>query len=63
MAEKICTICGKHSSMNTVLVKLRGKYNPTAKQRRYPNLQWARLASGERVLACAKCIKAQAKAK
>jgi ribosomal protein L28 len=57
MAEKICTICGKKSAMATVLVKLRGKYNPTAKQRRYPNLQWAKLPSGKRVLACAKCIK------
>ncbi len=61
MAEKICTICKKHSSMNTVLVKLRGKYNPTTKQRRYPNLQWVRLPSGKRVLACAKCIKRTAK--
>jgi len=50
--------------------KLRGKYNPTVKKRKYPNLQWVRLPagkeglpSGERVLACAKCIKAMAKKK
>ena len=67
MAEKICTICKKHSSINTVLVKLRGKYNPTTKRRKYPNLQWVRLPScngkpaGKRVLACAKCIKRTAK--
>jgi ribosomal protein L28 len=66
MAEKICTICKKHSSINTVLVKLRGKYNPTTKRRKYPNLQWVRLRSvdgkpGKRVLACAKCIKRTAK--
>jgi len=62
MAEKICTVCGKHSAMSVTLVKLRGKYNPTTKKRKYPNLQWLRLPSkggqpGKRVLACAKCIK------
>ena len=46
--------------MGWVFVKLRGKYNPTQKVRRYPNLQWTRL-NGKRILACAKCIKAQAK--
>jgi ribosomal protein L28 len=61
MAEKICTICRKHSAMSVNLVKLRGKYNPTTKKRKYPNLQWVRLASGKRVLACAKCIKRTAK--
>lgn len=59
--EKVCNICKKHSSMGRTLVKLRGKYNPTAKVRKYPNLQWVRLTSGnnsgKRVLACAKCIK------
>lgn len=45
------------------LVKLRGKYNPTVKKRKYPNLQWVKLPSGERVKACAKCIKATAKRK
>lgn len=61
MAEKICSICGKKSGMSWSLVKLRGKYNPTQKIRKYPNLQWVRLVSGKdagkRVLACAKCIK------
>jgi hypothetical protein len=59
--EKICSICKKHSAMKTVLVKLRGKYNPTAKQRKYPNLQWMKLPSGKRTLACAKCIKRASK--
>ena len=36
MAEKICTICKKHSAMCVTLVKLRGKYNPTTKTRKYP---------------------------
>ena len=63
MAEKICTICKKHSAMTVRLVKLRGKNNPTTKTRKYPNLQWVKLparsggASGKRILACAKCIK------
>ena len=57
MAEKICTICKKHSAMGVTLVKLRGKYNPTSRVRKKPNLQWARLPSGKRVLACTKCIK------
>lgn len=61
MAAKICTICGKKSSMGRVLVKLRGKYNPTQKVRRYPNLQWTRLLNGKRVLACTKCIKAKSR--
>ncbi len=58
-----CSICGKTSMMVGVLKKLRGKYNPTTKRRKYPNLQWTRLISGERVLACAKCIKAESKTK
>jgi ribosomal protein L28 len=61
MASKTCTICAKKSGMSWQLVKLRGKYNPTQKVRKYPNLQWARLASGKRALVCAKCIKAMAR--
>lgn len=61
MAEKVCTICGKKSAMGNTLVKLRGKYNPTARVRKKPNLQWMRLPDGKRVLACAKCIKRQSK--
>jgi len=68
MAEKICTICWKKSAMSWSLVKLRGKYNPTQKLRKHPNLQWVRLPAGrqglilgKRVLACAKCIKSFAK--
>ncbi|MCK4473803.1 50S ribosomal protein L28 [Candidatus Parcubacteria bacterium] len=60
---KQCAICGKKSMMVGKLVKLRGKYNPTIKKRKYPNLQWVRLLSGKRVLACTKCIKAMAKKK
>jgi len=59
--EKVCSICGKKSAMGTRLVKLRGKYNPTAKMRKYPNLQWLKLPNGKRVLACTKCIKRKSK--
>ena len=60
---KKCAVCGKGSIMAWRRIKLRGKYNPTIKKRKYPNLQWVRLASGKRVKACAKCIKKVAKRK
>ncbi len=52
-----CTICGKGSIMRAGRKKLRGKYNPTPKKRKYPNLQKIRLPNGKRVLACTRCIK------
>lgn len=66
---KKCTICGKSYTIKTVRKKLRGKYNPTTKQKKYPNLQWFRplakiktfdgkiIEPGKRVKACTKCIK------
>lgn len=60
---KQCAICGKKYINSITLVKLRGKYNPTAKKKKYPNLQWVRLASGKRVKACVRCIKALHKTK
>jgi ribosomal protein L28 len=56
-----CAICGKTGLKAVRRVKLRGKFNPTAKRRQNPNLQWVRLDSGKRVKACAKCIKARKK--
>lgn len=70
---KICAICEKTSTVNWSFKKLRGKYNPTKKYRKYPNLQWtivpigakspkaAKPLYGKRVLACTKCIKAFSK--
>jgi ribosomal protein L28 len=73
-----CFICGKKSQMVGNLKKLRGKYNPTSKKRKQPNLQWVDLPSGtkirqegkititssfKRVKACTKCIKALSKNK
>ncbi|MDP3004366.1 MAG: L28 family ribosomal protein [Candidatus Azambacteria bacterium] len=60
---RTCSICGKGSTLITPRNKLRGKYNPAAKKRKYPNLQWMALPNGKRIRACTKCIKAMAKAK
>jgi ribosomal protein L28 len=60
---KQCAICGKQGMMVGKRIKLRGKYNPSIKKRKYPNLQWVKLANGKRVKACAKCIKKMSKAK
>jgi len=60
---RTCPLCGKTSRMDTVIVKLRGKFNPTCKKRKHPNIQWVRLASGKRIKACAQCIKSLHKAK
>jgi len=65
---KECAICGKKSKMAWRRVKLRGKYNPTTKIRKYPNLQWVwvpldvkkpafKKFAGKRILACTRCIK------
>ncbi|MBS3903552.1 MAG: hypothetical protein KGZ30_04250 [Anaplasmataceae bacterium] len=35
---------------------LRGNYNPLPKQRKYPNLQWAKV-QGERARVCTTCLK------
>jgi len=69
-----CTICGKTGKFVGKIRKLRGKYNPTIKKRKYPNLQWVRIPfgikkqafkkfAGKRVLACTKCIKTLGKLK
>jgi hypothetical protein len=56
-----CSICKKGYMLTWRIKKLRGKYNPTIKVKKRPNLQWTKLSSGERVKACTKCIKAMAK--
>ena len=72
--SKECAICKKSSMMVWKLKKLRGKYNPTVKKRKYPNLQWVHIPleakeksyknfAGKRIKACAKCIKAISKRK
>ncbi|MEK7069640.1 MAG: hypothetical protein AAB822_01825 [Patescibacteria group bacterium] len=54
---KICLTCKKGTNMSAKRNLLRGKYNPTPKTRRYPNLQWATFTDGRRTKICASCIK------
>jgi len=61
--SRICEICGKSSVIVVTRKKSKSKYNPTTKKRKYPNLQWVKLANGKRVKACTKCIKAQSRSK
>jgi len=61
--SRVCPLCGKKSMVAVVRKKLRGKYNPTSKKRKYPNLQWVHLPNGKRIKACTKCIKALGKKK
>jgi ribosomal protein L28 len=59
--SRVCSICGKGSIVTVTRKKLRSKYNPTTKKRKYPNLQWVKLDNNKRVKACAKCIKIMGK--
>jgi ribosomal protein L28 len=52
-----CQMCGKGYIMSTTRKLLRGKYNPTSKKRKYPNLQWTKDKSGKRVKVCTQCIR------
>ncbi|HBT81710.1 hypothetical protein A3B26_02625 [Candidatus Giovannonibacteria bacterium RIFCSPLOWO2_01_FULL_48_47] len=54
---KVCPLCKKGSQMSTTRVLLRGKYNPTKKTRKYPNLQWGHLPQGGRIKICTDCLK------
>lgn len=54
---KECLICKKGMIMARKRNLLRGKYNPTKKVRKFPNLQWAKLPAGGRVKICTSCIK------
>ncbi|HDO23651.1 MAG TPA: hypothetical protein ENG99_00320 [bacterium] len=62
---KECPICKKGTIMARKRNLLRGKYNPTKKTRRYPNLQWAALPgtssshkqTGKRIKICTSCLK------
>jgi len=58
-----CTICGKKPMVAVIRKKLRGKYNPTGKKKKYPNLQLVTLSNGKKVKACTKCIKTLSKVK
>jgi ribosomal protein L28 len=56
--SKICQLCEKKGMMVWTRVRLRAtKFNPTSKKKQQPNLQSTTLAGGEKITACAKCIK------
>ncbi|PIZ01222.1 hypothetical protein COY61_00370 [bacterium (Candidatus Gribaldobacteria) CG_4_10_14_0_8_um_filter_33_9] len=73
--SKVCTICNKGSKLFGTRKKLRaGKYNPTGKKRKYPNLQKFQVPedvkhknyksfANKKILCCAKCIKRLSKDK
>lgn len=71
--SRICAICGKGSVMTRHYKKLMSRYNPGPKKRKFPNLQKVLVPStatgkyrsfaGQKLLACAKCIKALGKKK
>jgi ribosomal protein L28 len=54
---KECAICSKGSKMGGKRKLLRAHYNPTKWERKYPNLQWARIGIGPRRKICTTCIK------
>ncbi len=54
---RMCTICGKTYSRT-----IKRSHSMRASIRRLqPNLQWTREPNGERVKACARCIKTKSK--
>lgn len=53
---RACAICGKGSVMGGKRKLLRGHYNPVNYERKYPNLQWARV-KGVRLKICTNCLK------
>ena len=57
--SRVCTLCNKGSIMMGTRVLLRGKYNPTKRSRKYPNLQWASLPTGGRIKICTKCLRSK----
>ncbi|MBI2451368.1 MAG: hypothetical protein HYV52_03525 [Parcubacteria group bacterium] len=67
----ICPTCKKSSTMVTHRQLLRGKYNPTSRKRKYPNLQWVALPSAltigkktiKRIKTCSNCRKTIAQGK
>lgn len=61
--SQICHFCQKKPQKAGKWKKTRSQYNPRQRSKQKPNLQWVRLSSGKRDLACAKCIKALTKPK
>jgi ribosomal protein L28 len=56
---KTCPICSKGSQVvGGYSNRIRAtKYNPTGKNRKQPNLQWAAIPGAGRVKICTSCLK------
>lgn len=56
---KVCPLCSKGSMIvGGYSNRIRAtKFNPTGKNRKQPNLQWASLPSGGRLKICTNCLK------
>ena len=54
---RVCTVCGKGYMASWT----RSHSMRKTKVRLYPNLQWMKMDHGQRVKACVKCMKTQAK--
>ncbi|MBI2640036.1 MAG: 50S ribosomal protein L28 [Candidatus Sungbacteria bacterium] len=63
MNMRSCSICKKGSRLGGTRKLLRGHYNLTKTSRKYPNLQWVKLASGKSAKACTQCIRTLHKTK
>ena len=51
-----CDICGKGSMIIMPRKLLRGNLNPTAKKRKYPNIQSLRVEGGK-LKVCTRCLR------
>lgn len=66
-----CEVCEKKTTVSRQRNKLMSKYNPTPKQKKYPNIQSIFITEGvpksfkqfigKRIKACTKCIKTLSK--
>lgn len=58
---RVCAICGKTYQNAVKYRKVHSVYNPTARHRQNPNLQWFKMPDGKRIKVCAQCRKRLAK--
>lgn len=54
--SRICDVCGKGPIVITPRKLLRGNWNPTTKQRKFPNLQTLHV-QGKKIKACTNCLR------
>ena len=66
-----CEVCDKKTTVSNQRIKLMSRYNPTPKQKKYPNIQKIsvpetvsskfKMFAGKRIKACTRCIKSLTK--